>query len=60
MVLLACEAVAAAASIDVIYADNSLLVLNKPAGLLAVPSRGEDKQDCLSRRVQEHYPSASA
>lgn len=41
-----------------IYADDSLLVLNKPAGLLSVPGRGEDKQDCLSHRVQQHYPDA--
>ena len=43
---------------ELIYADESLLVLNKPAGLLAVPGRGEDKQDCLSSRVQQHYPDA--
>ncbi|SFC48908.1 ribosomal large subunit pseudouridine synthase A [Polaromonas sp. OV174] len=44
--------------IELLYADDSLLVLNKPAGLLSVPGRGEDKQDCLSRRVQQHYPDA--
>ncbi len=41
-----------------VHADALLLVLNKPSGLLAVPGRGEDKQDCLSRRVQRHYPDA--
>ncbi len=41
-----------------IYADDSLLVLNKPHGLLSVPGRGEDKQDCLSRRVQQQHPDA--
>ncbi|UUZ78322.1 RluA family pseudouridine synthase [Polaromonas sp. P1(28)-13] len=49
---------AANKSIEVLYADASLLVLNKPTGLLAVPGRGEDKQDCLSARVQAHYPDA--
>ncbi len=43
---------------QIVYADISLLVLNKPSGLLAVPGRGEDKQDCLSSRVQQHYPDA--
>ncbi|MGV8803408.1 MAG: pseudouridine synthase [Polaromonas sp.] len=43
---------------QLLYADSALLVLNKPAGLLAVPGRGEDKQDCLSRRVQAQYPDA--
>lgn len=46
------------AGIDVVYADASLLVLNKPSGLLSVPGRGADKQDCLSRRVQRLYPDA--
>ena len=41
-----------------LYADTHLLVLNKPAGLLAVPGRGPDKQDCLSRWVQTRFPDA--
>ena len=48
----------AVSGIELLHADNSLLVLNKPAGLLAVPGRGEDKQDSLSRRVQHLYPDA--
>ena len=47
-----------AAGLDVVFADDHLLVLNKPSGLLSVPGRGEDKQDCLSRRAQERYPGA--
>jgi tRNA pseudouridine32 synthase/23S rRNA pseudouridine746 synthase len=48
----------APAGLVLLHADNSLLVLDKPAGLLAVPGRGEDKQDCLSARVQAAYPDA--
>jgi tRNA pseudouridine32 synthase / 23S rRNA pseudouridine746 synthase len=48
----------AAAGFETIYADSHLLVLNKPAGLLSVPGKGADKQDCLSARVQQHYPDA--
>ena len=44
--------------IQVVFVDESLLVLDKPAGLLSVPGRGEDKQDCLSHRAQQHYPNA--
>lgn len=33
-------------------------MVNKPAGLLAVPGRGEDKQDCLATRVQQKFPDA--
>jgi tRNA pseudouridine32 synthase / 23S rRNA pseudouridine746 synthase len=43
---------------ETVHVDASLIVLNKAAGLLSVPGRGEDKQDCLSRRVQQHYPEA--
>jgi tRNA pseudouridine32 synthase/23S rRNA pseudouridine746 synthase len=45
-------------TVAVIYADDALLVLEKPAGLLSVPGRGEDKQDCLSTRVQAVYADA--
>lgn len=40
------------------HLDADLLLVDKPAGLLAVPGRGEDKQDCLSARVQHIYPDA--
>lgn len=49
---------APSAGFKLVYADESLLVLNKPSGLLAVPGRGEDKEDCLSRRVKSQYPEA--
>ncbi len=41
-----------------IHEDEHLLVLEKPSGLLSVPGRGPDKQDCLSKRVQDIYPEA--
>lgn len=46
------------AGFELLHVDSGLLVLNKPSGLLSVPGRGEDKQDCLSRRVQSAYPEA--
>ncbi len=45
-------------SIALVHEDAHLLVLDKPAGLLCVPGRGEDKQDCLSTRVQRRWPDA--
>lgn len=45
-------------TIDPLYADDCLLVFDKPSGLLAVPGRGPDKQDCLAARVQACYPDA--
>jgi tRNA pseudouridine32 synthase/23S rRNA pseudouridine746 synthase len=44
--------------LQVLYEDACLLVLNKPAGLLSVPGKGPDKQDCLSSRVQQAFPGA--
>ncbi len=45
-------------AIEFLYVDDTLLVVDKPSGLLAVPGRGADKQDCLSARVQARYPDA--
>ena len=44
--------------LQLIHEDPHLLVLDKPAGLLCVPGRGEDKQDCLSARAQRQWPDA--
>ncbi len=40
------------------HVDADLLVLHKPPGLLCVPGRGPDKQDCLSARAQQRWPGA--
>lgn len=42
----------------VVFEDDCMLVLDKPAGLLSVPGRGEAHSDCLASRVQANYPSA--
>jgi tRNA pseudouridine32 synthase / 23S rRNA pseudouridine746 synthase len=44
--------------LNLVYQDESLIVVNKPAGLLAVPGRGADKQDCLASRVQAEFHDA--
>jgi tRNA pseudouridine32 synthase/23S rRNA pseudouridine746 synthase len=44
--------------LDLVYCDRTLLVVNKPAGLLAVPGRGVEKQDCLASRIQQEFPDA--
>lgn len=45
-------------SMEPLYVDDTLLVFDKPSGLLAVPGRGADRQDSLSARVQARYPDA--
>lgn len=37
--------------IEVVHFDAHIVVAVKPAGLLAVPGRGVDKQDCVSARL---------
>ena len=44
--------------VECLYQDGDLLVLAKPPGLLCVPGRGPDKQDCLSARAQARWPGA--
>lgn len=50
--------VAGGAHLTSLHADDALLVLAKPAGLLSVPGRGADKQDCLSARASQQWPDA--
>lgn len=39
-----------------LHIDPDFLVVDKPGGLLAVPGRGPDKQDCVVSRVKALYP----
>lgn len=38
--------------LDILHEDASILVVNKPAGLLTVPGKLEGRQDCLITRLQ--------
>lgn len=42
----------------VVAVETDLLVVNKPAGLLSVPGRGEGKQDCAWSRARTLFPDA--
>ncbi len=44
--------------IAIVYLDDQLFVIDKPSGLLAVPGRGPDKQDCAATRLQAMHPEA--
>jgi tRNA pseudouridine32 synthase / 23S rRNA pseudouridine746 synthase len=37
---------------ELVYTDDTLIVVNKPAGLPSVPGRAEGLQDCMASRVQ--------
>jgi len=44
--------------LDIIHDDHELLIVNKPAGLLSVPGKGEELADCLIARIQLVFPQA--
>ncbi|MCK5649522.1 MAG: RNA pseudouridine synthase, partial [Gammaproteobacteria bacterium] len=44
-------------AIEIIYADEFLVVVNKPTLLLSVPGRGEEKKDCLITRLAVEFPN---
>lgn len=44
--------------LKVLHADDDLLVVDKPSGLLSVPGKAEAHSDCLERRAQATYPQA--
>ena len=43
---------------EVLYADEALVVVNKPAGLLSVPGSVVERADCMITRAQTLYPDA--
>ena len=42
--------------LKVVWRDEHIIVVEKPAGLLSVPGRGEGKSDCVASRVRALYP----
>lgn len=42
--------------LDILYHDTAIVVVNKPGGLLSVPGRGPDKQDCIVQRIRHRFP----
>ena len=44
--------------LKIIHVDDGLVVVDKPSGLLSVPGRGEDKQDCVISRLLRDFPEA--
>lgn len=45
-------------SLTLLHADEHLVAVDKPAGLLSVPGRSEDKQDCAAARVAALFADA--
>ena len=43
--------------LDIVYQDDSIVVVNKPSGMLSIEGKGEDKKDCIASRVRRLFPS---
>ncbi|MCX2725344.1 RluA family pseudouridine synthase [Roseibium salinum] len=44
--------------LTVLHADDHLLVIDKPSGLLSVPGKAAEHSDCLERRAREAFSGA--
>lgn len=44
--------------LEILYRDRDLIIINKPSGLLSVPGKGEEKQDCAESRIRKYFPEA--
>lgn len=44
--------------LEIVFEDEALLVVNKPAGMLSVPGKAEN-EDSVYRRLREKYPEAT-
>lgn len=44
--------------LSVAFIDEHLIVAIKPSGLLSVPGRAPENQDCVVSRLQQQYPDA--
>jgi tRNA pseudouridine32 synthase/23S rRNA pseudouridine746 synthase len=42
-------------NLEILYYDSEIVVINKPGGLLSVPGRGPEKQDCAASRLRRHF-----
>lgn len=45
--------------LEILYRDADIIVVNKQSGLLSVPGRGPDKQDCIVNRLKRLFPNTT-
>ncbi|MDE5899138.1 MAG: RluA family pseudouridine synthase [Treponemataceae bacterium] len=44
--------------LHIVYRDDDILVVEKEGGVLSVPGRGPEKQDCVVNRMKRLFPAA--
>ena len=42
--------------LEILYRDSQIVVINKPSGLLSVPGRTPENQDCVVSRLKKLFP----
>lgn len=42
----------------ILYADEHIIVINKPSGLLSVPGKSEENKECVLTHLHQTYPDA--
>lgn len=43
--------------LNILYRDQDIVVVNKQSGVLSVPGRGPEKQDCIVNRLKKLFPN---
>lgn len=46
--------------LKILYRDSEIIVVDKQSGILSVPGRGAEKQDCIASRVRRLFPQCIA
>lgn len=46
--------------LNILWQDESIIVVNKPSGLLSVPGRAPEHKDSVMTRIQRDYPAAES
>jgi tRNA pseudouridine32 synthase / 23S rRNA pseudouridine746 synthase len=49
----------AAGELDIVHRTERFVVIDKPPGLLSVPGKGDENQDCAAARVRAMFPDAT-
>jgi tRNA pseudouridine32 synthase/23S rRNA pseudouridine746 synthase len=44
--------------LDILYCDDYITVVNKPAGLVTIPGRAPELKDCITSRIKRLFPDS--
>jgi len=44
--------------LQIVHADDHIVIVDKPSGLLSVPGKAAEHKDCLEHRVRDEFKDA--